>query len=155
MNNLTVRELQPRELRRLTALFDYNDVPAMIEENARMIESGNFSIFLLLDGDDLIGELHVTWHSDDPLATGPGRAYLSAFRIHESRQDCGLGQHLLQAVMAETAERGFHELTIGVEDDNARARHIYAKQGFTVFLERRRESYQGDEYEYDLLLRRA
>lgn len=155
MSKLIVRELQPEELRRLTVLFDYNDVPAMIAENARLIESGSFSIFLLLEDDDLIGELHVTWHSDDLIATGPGRAYLSAFRIREERQGSGLGQHLLQAVMAETMRRGFRELTIGVEDDNDRALHIYRKLGFTRFLERRRESYQGDEYEYNLYLKQA
>lgn len=155
MSKLIVRELQTEELLRLTALFDYNDVPAMIAENARLIESGSFSIYLLLEDEDLIGELHVTWRSDDPVATGPGRAYLSAFRIREERQGSGLGQHLLQSVMAEAAQRGFPELTIGVEDDNHRALHIYRKLGFTHFLERRRESYQGDEYEYSLYLKQA
>ena len=155
-NSLTIRPIQPDELRRLTALFDYNDVPAMIAENARLIESGDFSIYLLFEGSDLIGEIHVTWRSSDPLAAIDGRrAYLSAFRIREERQGLGYGQHLLRGIIRLIEEAGYREITIGVEDDNARARHIYRKLGFIAFLERRQESWQGDAYEYDLLLRRT
>ena len=153
---LTVRAITTAELRRLTALFDYNDVPAMIRENARLIDSGDFSIYLLFEDDALIGELHVTWRSDDPLAAVDGRrAYLSAFRVREERQGLGYGQFLLREVISVIERAGYREITIGVEDDNLRARHLYGKFGFTEFVERRSESYQGDAYEYDLLLRRS
>lgn len=152
---LTLRPMTSQELSALTALFDYNDVPAMIAENSRLIDSGDFSIYLLFEDGDLIGELHVTWRSDDPLAAIDGqRAYLSAYRIREDRQGRGRGQYLLRGVIDAIEARGYHEITIGVEDDNLRAKHLYRKFGFTEFVERRREVYQGDEYEYDLLLRR-
>ena len=154
--SLTLRSMSASELSALTALFDYNDVPAMIAENARLIESGEFSIYLLFEDDELIGELHVTWRSNDPLASIDGqRAYLSAFRILDERQGLGYGQHLLRGVITAIEARGYREITIGVEDDNSLAKHIYAKFGFTEFVERRQESYQGDIYEYDLLLRRT
>ena len=156
MNDLTLRPIAAAELSALTALFDYNDVPAMIAENTRLIESGAFSIYLLFEGSELIGELHVTWRSDDPLAAIDGqRAYLSAYRIREDRQGLGYGQVLLRGVFDVIEERGYREITIGVEDDNLRAKHLYRKFGFTEFVARRSESYQGDSYEYDLLLRRA
>ena len=44
MADLTLRPMSASELHALTALFDYNDVPAMIAENTRLIESGAFSI---------------------------------------------------------------------------------------------------------------
>ena len=153
--SLTIRPIRPEELRCLTALFDYNDVPAMIAENARLIESGSFSIYLLFEGSDLIGEIHVTWRSGDPLAAVDGRrAYLSAFRIREERQGLGHGQHLLREVIRLIEQAGYQEITIGVEDDNARARHLYRKFGFTEFVDRRSESYQGDAYEYNLYLKK-
>lgn len=156
MADLTLRPMSSAELSALTALFDYNDVPAMIAENTRLIDSGAFSIYLLFEENDLVGELHVTWRSDDPLASADGqRAYLSAFRIREDRQGLGYGQHLLRGVITAIEARGYREITIGVEDDNALAKHIYTKYGFTEFVERRSESYQGDSYEYDLLLRRS
>lgn len=153
--SLTLRPMSASELSALTALFDYNDIPAMIAENSRLIDSGDFSIYLLYEDGDLIGELHVTWRSEDPLAAIDGeRAYLSAYRIRDDRQGRGYGQHLLRGVIDAIEARGYHEITIGVEDDNFRAKHLYEKFGFTEFLERRTESYQGDSYEYDLLLRR-
>ena len=156
MHDLTLRPMTTAELSALTILFDYNDVPAMITENTQLIESGAFSIYLLFEDGDLIGELHVTWRSDDPLAAIDGqRAYLSAYRIREDRQGLGYGQVLLRGVIAAIEERGYREITIGVEDDNLRAKHLYAKYGFTEYVERRSESYQGDCYEYDLLLRRV
>ena len=154
--NLTLRPMASAELAALTALFDYNDVPAMIAENTRLIESGAFSIYLLFEGNELIGELHVTWRSDDPLAAIDGqRAYLSAYRIREERQGLGYGQVLLRGGIDAVEARGYREITIGVEDDNLRAKHLYRKFGFTEFVARRSESYQGDSYEYDLLLRRT
>lgn len=153
--SLTLRPISASELSALTSLFDYNDVPAMIAENTRLIDSGDFSIYLLFEGDDLIGELHITWRSADPQAAIDGqRAYLSAYRIRDDRQGQGLGQYLLRGVIDAIEARGYREITIGVEDDNLRAKHLYRKFGFTEFVERRREAYQGDEYEYDLLLRR-
>ena len=153
--SLTLRPISASELSALTALFDYNDVPAMIAENTRLIDSGDFSIYLLFEGDDLIGELHITWRSADPQAAIDGqRAYLSAYRIRDDRQGQGLGQYLLRGVIDAIEARGYREITIGVEDDNLRAKHLYRKFGFTEFVARRREVYQGDEYEYDLLLRR-
>ena len=152
---LTLRPMTSQELSALTALFDYNDVPAMIAENTRLIDSGDFSIYLLFEDGELIGELHVTWRSEDPLASIDGqRVYLSAYRIREDRQGRGLGQYLLRGVIDAIEARGYREITIGVEDDNLRAKHLYRKFGFTEFVARRREVYQGDEYEYDLLLRR-
>ena len=156
MHDLVIRPMTATELSALTALFDYNDVPAMIAENTRLIESGAFSIYLLFEDGELIGEIHVTWRSDDPLAAIDGqRAYLSAYRILEERQGLGYGQYLLSGVIDAIEARGYREITIGVEDDNLRAKHLYRKFGFTEFVARRSESYQGDSYEYDLLLRRA
>ena len=151
---LTLHPMTSQELSALTSLFDYNDVPAMIAENTQRIESGDFSIYLLIEREELIGELHVTWRSDDPFTAIDGqRAYLSAYRIREDKQGCGYGQLLLRGVIDAIKARGYHEITIGVEDDNLRAKHLYQKFGFTEFVARRSESYQGDSYEYDLLLR--
>jgi len=154
--SLTIREAAVSDLPRLPELFDYNDVPGMIAVNARRITSGKHSIFLLWDSADLIGELHVTWCSNDPLIAIAGqRAYLSAFRVRKDRQGHGSGSFLLDSVIRRVEQAGYCEITVGVEDDNVRARHMYEKRGFTEFVARCSESYQGDAYEYDLLLRRS
>ena len=150
---LTIHEATLADLPRLPELFEYNDVPAMIADNSRRMEAGDYSIFLLLEDDDLIGELHVTWRSDDPrFAIDGRRAYLSAFRIREDKQGVGFGSILLDSVIHTISQGIYQEITVGVEDDNPRARHMYEKRGFTRCIARCRESYQGDAYDFDLLL---
>lgn len=152
----TVRKLKIDELPILTELFNYRDVGGMISENARSIENGAVDIFALFCDDKLTGELHVKYDSEDKNFAEKGkRAYLFAFRIHKDYQGRGFGKMLLETVLAELKLQGYSEVTVGVEDDNARARYIYEKYGFITRVARIKENYQGDSYEYDLLLRKG
>ena len=81
------------------------------------------------------------------------RAYLFAYRIHKDFQGKGFGKTLLENTLKELENQGYYEFTVGVEDDNIRARYIYEKYGFNTVISRQKESYQGDSYEYDLLLK--
>lgn len=154
--DLTVKKLTPEELPLLTELFDYNDIGGMISENTLGIKGGVIDIFALFDGERIIGELHVKYESEDILEAVRGkRAYLSAFRIHEELQSKGLGKFLLGSVIDTLSDDGYTEFTIGVEDDNARARHIYGAFGFSQIIARKYEEYQGDRYEYDLYLKKT
>lgn len=51
-------------------------------------------------------------------------------------------------------EKGYVEFTVGVEDSNEKALHIYRSIGFNEFLLRKQEMYQGDVYEYILYLKK-
>ena len=151
----TIRKLKATELSILTQLFNYKDIDDMIFENTRDIENGIVDIFALFDNDNLIGELHVKYDNEDKHFAEKGkRAYLFAFRIHKDYQGKGLGSYLLKTVIDELNANGYHELTVGVEDDNIRARYMYEKHGFVHPIARIKETYQGDSYEYDLLLRK-
>lgn len=150
-----VRKLKTTELLLLTHLFYYKNVDEMIVENTKEIENGVIDIFGLFDGDKIIGELRAKYISDDKrFAEKNKRAYLYAFRIHQKHQGKGLGNFLLENVLESLEENGYSEFTVGVEDDNSIARYMYEKHGFTETIARIKESYQGDSYEYDLLLKR-
>ncbi len=151
-----VRKLKTTELPILTQLFSYKDIDDMINENTRNIENGIIDIFALFDDNKLIGELHVKYDNEDKDFAKKGkRAYLFAFRVHKDYQSKGLGSYLLKTVIDELNVNGYYELTVGVEDDNTRARYMYEKYGFTHPIARIKETYQGDSYEYDLLLRKC
>ena len=151
---MIVRKLKVSEIPILTTLFKYKDVNEMIAENTIDIENGIIDIFALLDGDKIIGELRVKYINDDNrFAEKSKRAYLYAFRIHKKYQGKGLGNFLLENVLTLLAGNGYNEFTVGVEDDNAKARYMYEKYGFTEPIARIKECYQGDSYEYDLLLK--
>ena len=120
-----VRKLKTTELPILSQLFNYKDVDDMIDENTRNIENDVVDIFALFDNDKLIGELHVKYdNKDKDFAEKSKRAFLFAFRIHKDYQGKGLGSYLLKTVIDELNANGYHELTVGVEDDNIRARYM-------------------------------
>lgn len=153
--NCTVRKITVSELPRLTELFDYNDIDGMLAENTSLIQNGSGDIFILLDDEKLLGELHVKYESCDRLEAVKGvRAYLYAYRIHKNFQGMGLGNMLMKTVLEKLAAEDYSEFTIGVEDDNDRALHIYKKFGFSKEIARKYEEYQGDGYEYGLYLKR-
>ena len=149
---MILKKLRIEELPLLAELNKYNNLEEMIAENTSRIENGSIDIWALFDEDTIIGELHSMYESNDERAACGVRAYLYAFRIREDRQGNGYGKLLLEKVIKELQSQGYTEFTVGVEDDNERARHIYEKFGFTKFLSRKSEEYQGDKYEYDLFL---
>lgn len=151
----TVKKITVSKLPRLTELFDYNDIDGMLAENTSLIQNGSGDIFILLDDEKLLGELHVKYESCDRLEAVTGvRAYLYAYRIHKNFQGMGLGNMLMKTVLEKLAAEDYSEFTIGVEDDNDRALHIYKKFGFSEEIARKYEEYQGDGYEYGLYLKR-
>ena len=153
--NCTVRKITVSELPILTELFDYNDINDMLTENTRSIENGTADIFIMLDGERLIGELHVSYESNDKREALNGvRAYLYAYRVHKDFQGMGLGKLLMKTVLDTLSKEGYSEFTVGVEDDNDRALHIYKEFGFSEVIARKYEEYQGDGYEYNLYLKR-
>lgn len=153
-NKLTFRKLKIEELGILTELFNYKNIDEMIEENTENISNGIRDIFVLFYEDKLIGELHISYENENPVfAQKSKRAYLFAYRIHTNFQGQGFGKILLENTLKELENQGYYEFTVGVEDDNIRARYIYEKYGFNTVISRQKECYQGDCYEYDLLLK--
>ena len=153
-NKLTFRKLKIEELGILTELFNYKNIDEMIEENTESISNRLRDIFVLFCNDKLIGELHVSYENENPIfAQKDKRAYLFAYRIHKDFQGQGFGKILLENTLKELEKQGYYEFTVGVEDDNIRARYIYEKYGFDTVISRQKESYQGDSYENDLLLK--
>ncbi len=149
-----VKKIETNELDQLFQLYDYNVPEEALAENTRDIIEGKIDIFCLFQEDKLIGELHTSYiHNDKRFAEKNKRAYLFAFRIHKDWQGNGYGQLLINEVISILAENGYSEYTIGVEDDNKAAIHIYSKLGFNKLIDRISEEYQGDCYEYGLYLK--
>ncbi|WP_287607316.1 GNAT family N-acetyltransferase [Ruminococcus sp.] len=151
---MNIRTLNTGELKLLFQFFDYNDRDEMIAENTKDINESNVDIFGLFLENRLIGEIHAAYvHNDERFAVRNKRVYLFAFRIHKDFQGKGYGQILMNEVISILAQNGYSEFTIGVEDNNKPAKHIYSKLGFTNLIGRINEEYQGDRYEYGLYLK--
>ena len=152
---MKIEKLAVNDLHILTQLYEYNNVEQMITECSQDIQNGVIDIFVLYKNDVLIGELHVMYESNDEnYAVRGRRAYMFAFRVREDFQNKGYGTYLLKNVLAILKGNGYREFTVGVEDDNFRAFHMYQTLGFDELLLRKQEEYQGDAYEYNLYLKR-
>lgn len=171
--NFTVRRLTIPELPVLAELFHYKNVDEMVQNTEKFIRNGWCDIFVLFrevsspkegcpeqefsSGQELLGEVHVGYCSTDEAEALPGkRAYLFAYRIKKGHHNKGLGTFLLRRVLCELEAQGYEEFTIGVEDDNESAKHIYHKLGFREVISRRvgQDDEESAPYEYNLLLRR-
>ena len=151
---MNIRTLNTGELNLLFQLFDYNDPDEMIAENTVDINERKIDIFGLFQEDRLIGEVRAAYvHNDERHAVRNKRVYLFAFRIHNDFPGCGYAHFLLKGVFSLLMKNVYSQFTIGVEDDNETAVHIYSKFGFTQLVGKISEEYQGDSYKYGLYLK--
>ena len=71
---------------------------------------------------------------EDPDYTLPGRRVcLSRLVVKPEAQGRGIGGALLEYLCEEAVRMGYCEMSLGVNIDNARARHLYKKYGFAEF----------------------
>jgi len=150
------RKINLEELDKLKNLYKYENFEEFKKQIIDEISNGIKDIYVIAENENLIGEVTVTYKSDIPNETIPNiRVYLSAFRVHNDYQGQGLGQKLLKYVISELENKGITEFTVGVEDDNENAKHIYEKFDFTEIIDRGEETVKGRTYQYNLLLRKS
>lgn len=150
------RKINLEELEKLKNLYVYENFEEIKKQIIDDISNGIKDIYVITENENLIGKITVTYKSDLPNETIPDiRVYLSAFRVHKDYQDQGLGQKLLKYVISELENKGITEFTVGVEDDNENAKHIYEKFDFTEIIDRGEETVKGRTYQYNLLLRKS
>lgn len=150
------RKISLEELDKLKNLYAYENFEEFKKLIINDISNGIKNIFVIEENKNLIGEITVTYKSDSPNETIKNiRVHLGAFRIHKAYQNKGLGQRLLKYVIEEIEKEGITEFTVGVEDDNENAKHIYEKFDFTEIIDRGEETVKGRTYQYNLLLRKS
>src|SRR5690606_38301420 len=80
-------------------------------------------------------------------ANGINRAYLFSFRVHPQYQGKGIGSKLIKKVLNRIKEKGFTEVTIGVDQSDAKLISMYHSWGFTNYIKTKEIDHHG----YDLL----
>ena len=154
---MIIRKILKEEFIKLKKLFPGDDELWIKYKKQRLQQFDNkeIDIYVIEDEEKFIGELTVNYISHDlKTETIPNiRVYFEAFRTDKKYQGKGLGQKLIEYTINDLKEKGFKEFTIGVEEDNERAKHIYFKHGFTKAI----DYGKGDEFdptEYTLYLKK-
>jgi len=154
---MIIRKILKEEFIKLKDLFPGDEELWLKYSKKRLEQFDNkeIDVYVIEDNSEFIGELTVNYISHDlESETIPNiRAYFEAFRIDKRYQGKRLGQKLIEYTIYDLKEKGFKEFTIGVEEDNEKAKHIYLKYGFTEAI----DYGKGDEFdptEYTLYLKK-
>ena len=154
---MIIRKILKEEFVKLKEMFPGNEELWIKYKDQRLkqLEDKEIDIYVIEEEEKFIGEITVNYISHELLTeTIPNiRVYFEAFRIDKKYQGKGLGQKLIEYTINDLKEKGFKEFTIGVEEENEKAKHIYFKYGFTQAI----DYGKGDEFdptEYTLYLKR-
>lgn len=150
-SDFTFRKLRKEEFDKLRHLFNdteelWNKYKAM---RMKQYAENDVDTYIVELNNQVVGEVTINYSSHDlPTEAIPNqRVYVQAFRIEPSYQGYGLGQKLMNYTLSELENRGITEFTIGVEDDNEVAKHIYFKYGFTEEIDHgKRDEFDPTDY---------
>ena len=150
------RKITIEEFDKLKRLFPGNEElwEKYRKTQVEKLEKKEIDIFVIENNENIIGEITANYKSNklENEAKAGIRAYLEAFRIDKDYRSQGLGQELINYCIEYLENIGYTEFTIGVEDENEIAKHIYSKLGFTKEIGKG----YGDEFdnsEYTLYLK--
>jgi GNAT superfamily N-acetyltransferase len=95
-----------------------------------ILEAGGFAL-IAEDDDGMAAYAMVLIHKggDDSWAVGERWGEVWTLVVDEGRRGSGIGTALLDAVDAQLAGRGIHDLMIGVMEGNDGARRLYERRG--------------------------
>ena len=142
---MNFRKIEIQEFDKLKRVFPGNEWEKYKNMQIEKIEKKEIDIFVIENDENIIGEITANYKSNklENEAKAGIRAYLEAFRLSKEYRGQGLGQKLINYCMKYLENIGYTEFTIGVEDDNEIAKHIYSKLGFTKIVGRG----HGDEFD--------
>lgn len=137
---MNYRKIDKVEFDKLKRLFpsDENLWKKYKEQRLKQFDNNEIDVFVIEENGIFIGELTINYISHDlEKETLPNkRVYLEAFRVDNKIQGKGLGQNLINYALDTLIKDGYSEFTIGVEEDNEVAKHIYFKLGFTEAIDK-------------------
>ena len=148
--NYVIEQLKAEDYSKCSNIWNMQ-TQSLAEKWLEEIKSGNRIVFVYKVNDEFIGEGALVLETGDPDYTIAGkRVYVSRMIVKKEYRNRGIGSTILAFLIEKAKEKGFSEMTIGVDKDNKNALYLYRKYGFTQVL------FDGaDEYgEYFKLMKR-
>ena len=130
-----IRKLNINEYERCQEIRPMGN-PPQSEDFFDDFKAGNRLIYVYEINGKFVGEAALVYENDDPDYTIPKiRIYMSRVIVNENYRNQGIGAKLIEHLLKVAKEKGFKEVSIGVDEDNYVARHLYEKKmGFTTVL---------------------
>ncbi len=129
-----IERLDVKDYEKCSNIWNMKTQP-LAETWRKEIEAGNRIVFIYKINGEFIGEGALVLDTGDSDYTIPEkRVYVSRMIVKKEYQNRGIGSEILKFLIGKAKEKGFSEMTIGVDKDNVNALHLYKKFGFTEVL---------------------
>ena len=134
MQVIKIEPLELKDYNKCSNIWNMKAQP-LAEKWRKEIADGNRLVSVYKINSEFIGEGALVLETGDPDYTIQGkRVYVSRMIVKKEYRNCGIGSEILEFLIRKAKEMGFSEMTIGVDNDNENALHLYRKFGFTEVL---------------------
>lgn len=129
--NDTVEQLNIENYDKSSNVWNRSSCP-FTEQFREQVACGNREAYLMRRGNTYIASCDLVYDYGE--YTQPDiKVYLSRLIVKKAYRNQGVGQKLLKYMIDLCREKGYRQITVGVDTDNANAVHIYKKYGFVIY----------------------
>jgi len=134
MNQVFIRQATKDDLLSLEWNGVYTHFRRLYADTYLMVEQTKAIMWIAeLNGRGLIGQCFVSLNGNRPeLANGTTRAYIYGFRVQPQCRNQGIGTKIMRTIEDDLKQRGFHQVTLNVGQENIAARRFYERLRYFV-----------------------
>lgn len=130
MLNYTIEKLKLEEYDKSNNVWDMKSCP-FTEQFREQIALGTRDAYLMKYKDKYISSCDLVYDYGE--YTDKNKVYISRLIVKKEYRNRGIGQELLKYMINLCEEKGYQQITVGVDTENSNALHIYKKFGFEIF----------------------
>ena len=130
MTDYIIEKLRLEEYDKSNNVWDMKSCP-FTQQFKEQIACGNRESYLMKLNDKYIASCDLVYDYGE--YTDKNKVYLSRLIVKKGYRSQGIGQELLKYMIALCKEKGYKQITVGVDTDNSNALHIYKKYGFEIY----------------------
>lgn len=131
MLDYTIEKLKLEEYDNSNDVWDMKKCP-FTEQFKEQIACGNRESYLMKYNDKYIASCDLVYDYGE-YTEASIKVYLSRLIVKKEYRNKGIGQELLKFMIDLCKEKGYKQITVGVDTNNKNALHVYQKYGFSVY----------------------
>lgn len=133
--NVSVTTLKAQDYPKCSNIWDMSKNRILADKFYNEILSGNRVTFVYSINSEYIAEISMVYDMHDSDYTIPNkRVYVSRLIVKPEFRRQGIGRELIGFIKNKAKEKGFSELSIGVDLDNYPALKLYITSGFNQIV---------------------
>lgn len=130
MINYTIEQLNITNYDKSNNVWNMESCP-FTQQFKEQIACGNREPYLMKYNNEYIASCDLVYNYGE--YTDINKVYLSRLIVKKEYRNQGIGQELLKYMINLCKEKGYKQITVGVDVDNKNAVHIYKKFGFEIY----------------------